>query len=186
MGTGINLVLAFSGRIASGKSHLSTSVSAALGWPRVSFGDYVRAVARQRHLDTTRRSLQTLGEAIIVEKGWENYCRSVLAQIQWRPGQSLVVDGVRHAEALHWLKCIVSPLNVILVLLEVDEASRKSRLKTREGQLGTNLEQLDLHSTEVQVTGVLKNLADLVLDSTEPVSELTSKVVRWIRQRSEP
>ena len=42
------VVLAFAGGIASGKSTLSSGVSRALGWPRVSFGDYVRRVARER------------------------------------------------------------------------------------------------------------------------------------------
>ena len=45
------LVLAFAGRIASGKSTFSMGLAQVLGWPRVSFGDYVRQVARHSGLE---------------------------------------------------------------------------------------------------------------------------------------
>jgi dephospho-CoA kinase len=178
-----SLIVTFAGLIGTGKSELSTSVAAALGWPRVSFGDYIRSVARQRKVDVTRASLQALGESIIQEQGWEIYCRSVLAQAHWTVGQSLVLDGLRHSEALSSLKSIVSPMEVVLVLLELDDAIREARLNARDGMAHNKLKELDAHSTEVQVVGVLKSLADLLLDSSRPVSELTAIIVEWIKRR---
>ncbi len=177
------LIIAFSGLIATGKSELSRSVAAALRWERVSFGDYIRSMARQRNMDPIRRNLQTLGEAIILEQGWDSYCHSVLKQIGWTPGQPVVLDGLRHSEALDSLKRIASPMEVVLVLLESPDDVRQSRLSARDACTHDELEQLDTHSTEVQVSGILRTLADLILDSNKPITELTSTVIDWLRER---
>ena len=82
------IVLAFAGAIRSGKSELSSGVAGTLGWARVSFGDYVREVAQQRGLDSTREALQAIGVSLIAE-GWEQFCRSVLSQAHWQAGQPM-------------------------------------------------------------------------------------------------
>jgi len=103
------LILAFSGGIGSGKSTLSSGVAEALEWPRVSFGRYVRAVALDRGLDAeSREVLQEVGESLITA-GWVPFCRAVLTQADWRPERSLVVDGIRHVEALQTLRALAAP-----------------------------------------------------------------------------
>lgn len=94
--------IAFSGSIASGKSTIAAAVAEALHWPCVSFGNYVRFVARSQGLVESREVLQAIG-ADLVEKDVAEFARAVLAQADWRPGQSIVIDGIRHVTVLDHL-----------------------------------------------------------------------------------
>jgi hypothetical protein len=160
-------------------------VAAALGWPRVAFGDYVRSVARDRQLSESRVVLQELGAILIEELGWDQFCRSVLAQADWKPGESLVLDGIRHAEALVRLRSVVAPSEVLLVLVQAEVLTRTARLAER-GAYDVSLEQTDAHSTEIEVGTMLPHLADLTVDGSHPVPRLVLTIVGWIRQRQSP
>lgn len=141
-------VLAFAGAIGSGKSTVSAAVASELGWPRASFGDYVRAEARRRGLDASSRDvLQALGETLISE-GWDTFCAGVLRQADWRPGTPLVIDGIRHIEAIDTLAKLTAPSSIRLVYLEASEEERRRRLYARG--LGNDAERLRLeaYSTE--------------------------------------
>lgn len=178
------LVLAVSGRIASGKSTLALRLAEKLNCARASFGDYVRAVAGERGLEPHRDNLQAVGAGLI-ESGWEPFCRAVLAQSTWQPGQLLVVDGVRHVEAVRQLKNLVAPNTVILVHLRVDEELRRERLSGREGQSGAASETHDAHPTENEVKTALPRLADLVLDGARPVDELADEIIGFADSTAE-
>jgi cytidylate kinase len=123
------IVVGFSGRRASGKTVLSTEVARRLGWPRVSFGDYVRAVARFRSASAAPVDLQELGASLIQEMGWEEFCRRVLAQADWAPGRPLVVDGIRHTGALATLRRLVCPTDLLHVHIDVSDQERQARLE---------------------------------------------------------
>jgi dephospho-CoA kinase len=176
------LVLAFAGRIASGKSTLSAGVAQVLGWPRVSFGDYVRQVARHRGLKESRTVLQELGAALIAQ-GWETFCNTVLGQAAWKPGQPLIIDGIRHAEALAVLRQLVTPSELRLVFITVDEPTRTTRLRQRESPDGETMQRIEEHTTEAQVGTVLPGIADFLVDGTRPQEELQQDIVRWVQQQ---
>ena len=177
------LVVAIAGAIRSGKTCLSIGLSNALGWPRVGFGDYVRSVARSRGLDETREVLQELG-ATLVGQGWEQFCRAVLHQADWRPGECLVVDGVRHVEAIPTLRREVAPSDLALIFIAVDDSTREARLR-QEGLLDRErLKKTEAHSTEAQVRTALPQLADLVVDGSRPERELLEDILLWVQRRT--
>ena len=167
------LVIAFSGRISSGKSTLSQEVALALGLPRVSFGEGVRTAARRAGIPETRESLQALGESLVATDPI-GFTRSVLAQTAFNSGTSLIVDGIRHVEVLSILRSLCAPSAVRMILLEVDDQLRydRSRERGRAGDLGG---AVDAHSTETQVSR-LKSEADLVLNGGRPSDELVAIV----------
>ena len=175
-----NTVLAFSGGIASGKSELSTAVAEALGYPRVSFGDYVRTVTGFRGLEQCRQNWQMVGEALLLEDP-RQFCVAVLTQDSWTPGDPLVVDGVRHVDVTKMLSKLVSPSELRLVYIDTDTRIRVERLFQRTSD-GGSLTTLDEHSTEVQVVGALRARADLVVDGTKPLAVLVDEVVDWSRR----
>lgn len=175
------LVLGFAGRIGSGKSALSAAVARALGWSRVSFGDYLRTVAKSSGLDESREVLQELGESLI-EKGVDDFCRAVLTHYGWSAGEPLVIDGIRHAEVVEALRKLVAPLEVRVVFLDVDDSKRLERLRRLDESMPDKFVTIESHSTEQQVKEVLPNLADLRLPGDRPVSDLVSTVIGWIHQ----
>lgn len=175
-------IIAFSGSIASGKSTLSQEVAKALQWKRVSFGDYVRSVAQSRGLAESREVLQAIG-ADLLQRDMEGFCRAVLAQADWQLGQPIVIDGIRHIEVLDNLKRIVAPMQLFLVFITVDKATRTNRLLER----GTvNLEKykhLEQDSTEQQVKTHLAEISDLVVNSASSLEASARQVIEWIESQ---
>jgi len=176
------IVLGFAGGIASGKSTLSIEVASSLGWERVSFGDYVRTVAKHQGLGESREVLQAIG-ASLIDQGMPEFCTSVLAQANWTPGQPLVVDGIRHAEVISTLRRLVYPSELLLVFLAVNESIRKARLIERGLTKDEKLPQIEVHSTEAQVQTVLLGMADLIVDNTRTIKELVKEILMWVNQQ---
>lgn len=177
-----NTVVGFSGGIASGKSSLSSAVAQATGWPRTSFGGYVRNIAAQRGIEPTRENCQAIGEELI---GADicRFCENVLAQVSWSPGEPLVIDGIRHLEVADLLAGMVGTTDFVLVYVELARAERGARLKSRDGE-PQPLEQFERHSTEAQVSE-LRVRADLVVDGDRPIEQLTDAVVRFLTSRAQ-
>lgn len=176
----ISSVLAFSGSIGSGKTTITSILSEILTAKRTSFGDYVRKKAKERQIELTRENLQKLGEDLILEEGWENFCKSVLNQVGWKPNEFLIIDGIRHMEALTFLKKIVSPMNLYHIHVTVDSEIRKKRLEEKQ-ITRQNLTRIESHSTENQIL-LLKNNADLVVDGSEPINEITDLIITWVKK----
>lgn len=175
------LVIGFAGKIASGKSTLSAEVAKALGWPRASFGDYLRIVAKSSGLAESREVLQEIG-ASLVAKDVEGFCRAVLTHYQWSAGEPLIIDGIRHAEVADALRRLVAPLELRVVYLEADEATRRARLRQSDGDWPNKLQMVESHSTEEQVKDRVPALADMRLPGNKPVVELVATVVNWVHQ----
>jgi adenylate kinase family enzyme len=174
----MSTVLALSGKIASGKSTLANEFAKEVGWPCVSFGDYVRSVARDRGLVESREILQEVGDKLI-RTNLEGFCQSVLAQADWKPGQALVIEGVRHAEVNTVLRSLVAPSKYVLAYLKVDDQIRKDRLRD-EGIGDKELIHVETHPTEEQVTRVLPYIADYVFEGSSPIP----LILDWLRSIS--
>jgi hypothetical protein len=128
--------------------------------------------------------LQEVGAALIEEQGWKAFCRAVLAQVEWEPGQSLVVDGIRHGEAMEVLRQLVTPSELLLVFIAVEEVTRHTRLHQRSITDDEAQQRLEVHSTETQVQTILPEMANFTVDGTRPVNNLVQEIAHWVRQRA--
>lgn len=176
------IVLAFAGTIGSGKTTISRLVAHKLRWKHVSFGDYVRAVARDRKLGESREVLQDLGSSLIGE-GWEHFCKAVLKQVQFKPGECLVVDGVRHIEALNTIRDLVYPSIVFLIYIHLKPSQRQKRLEIKGIASESEIMRIEEHPTEKQVQTVLSQVADLLVDGSKPELQMVSDIVAWIKNK---
>lgn len=174
-------VLALSGRTKSGKSSIADLLKEELDWPCASFGDYVRSVAEQKDMPTTRESLQDLGAELIVTLGWESFCMHMLnhSGLDARSAPC-IIEGVRHLDALHTLRKLFSPVSVHLVHLEVSDEERDRRLQA-EGISSDRGAAWESHSTERDVAEALPALADLVLPITSSPDATVGAVLEWLR-----
>ncbi|GGG59562.1 AAA family ATPase [Hymenobacter glacieicola] len=169
------MIIAFSGKIGSGKSSVSAAVADVLNLPWVSFGDYVRKQARAQELEPTREHLQDLGQKLLRADA-EAFCKAVLSQTpDWENG--IVVDGVRHSDVLHIIKRLINQQQLIHIHLELNEPLREARVISREGVV-EECEQIRMnnHPTEEQVSGLLPSIADIVVSSTGPLDIVVEKV----------
>ncbi len=172
-------VLGFAAPIEAGKTTVSTRVAVHLDAPRVSFGEYLRGVARERGLELTREVLQNLGDQLVT-RDVRGFCEDVLEQYPWQPGKPLIIDGVRHVEVLDSLTEILSPARVYLIYINVDRTTQTKRLKTDPLPHEKTLDELEQHPTERQVRSKLPDRAALVLDGTQDPDESARKVIEFL------
>lgn len=168
--------IAFSGRIKSGKSSLSSEVASRLSWQRVSFGDQARKIAVIQGLDPNDRSvLQRIGAAQ-VSANQRGFCQDVIAQATgWTRAEGLVIDGLRHVEIGAELAQLVSPLRLRLVYIETADDVREARVSDANGAQFLN--QWEAHSTETQVPRQLRDVADLIVSGTASLDEAVRRTL---------
>jgi cytidylate kinase len=175
------MVLAFSGKIGSGKSSVSAAVAHVLQLPLVSFGGYVRQQAQLLALEPTRKQLQDLGESLL-QADAQSFCAAVLAQA---PSQAagLVVDGIRHESVLQILRQLVLPQQLLHIHLTLEEEVRTERVTQRQRETIDEEEQRRIisHPTEVQVVDILPSLADIIIDSVDELDNTVSQVIKQVK-----
>jgi len=177
-----SIIVGFAGKIGSGKTTISAAVAEALDWPRVSFGDYVRGVARERGLGESREVLQEIGASLV--KNPDEFCLSLLGQVGWKPGKNLVVDGIRHTKIMDALRRVTRPSRVFLVFVKVDERVRGKRLLDDRDAGKQTAPEYEAHTTEADVKTVLPATADLMADGARPVPDLVNQIVAWIQDKN--
>ncbi len=170
----------FTGKTGSGKTTLAKQVAEILEANYVSLGDFVRREAIQRGAEPSRHNLQRVGESLIAE-GWEKFCGAALTQSGWSPGRPLVVDGLRHVEALRAIRAIIDPSTVRLVYVAIEDSVRFRRLHMRDDATELSNMNEDAYSTEEQVSHLLRPMADLVVDGSNELLGLALEVASWLR-----
>jgi dephospho-CoA kinase len=175
------MVLGLSGKIGSGKSTLCELVARDLGFGHSSFGDYVRAIASEKNIEHTRKNLQDLGQNLITEN-IKKFCLGVLEKANWRSGNSVILDGIRHDVIVKEIKALIVPDSFKLIFLKIeDDEVRKARNSNRD----IDWTAADSHVTENQVhNDILMSQADLIVDAQEPLEIQKRKIVKWVRLQS--
>lgn len=177
------VAVGFGGRLGAGKSSISTALAEDMRWRRVSFGDFVRSVAGTRGMQPSRQVLQDIG-AELESQDAVAFCRNVLKAGGWNPGESVVIDGIRHARVLNILKELVAPVPLFFVFLDAENQSRQQRLYQRDSIDAESLAVAESHSTERDVITVLPDLADLRLSNDQgSEAELIQHIENQLRMR---
>ena len=182
-------ILCISGRRKSGKTTLSNAISKKKGWRRLSFGNYIRNEA-EKDLEyksllevEKKKYLQNLGDRLIKEQGYENFCQEFLKFNEWNETENLVIDGVRHKQIL--IKLMKFSLKVFMIYIQVEDEEIRRRILESNGsdedfQRYIETEQ---HPTETQVVSTLQLYADKVLDGRNNKDFLVEEVIIWLEQR---
>jgi len=157
--------LVFSGRIGSGKTQVSKAVATALGLRWNSFGATIKNIAVERNLPTARKDLQALGEKLVATEP-EDLCRRVLLEAKPSGAQPIVIDGLRHRHIRDMLQRLLAPAALVVVFVDVPDATRLERLRVRDGLTELQVQELEKHSTEMQVAAEIRDLADLFADNS--------------------
>lgn len=167
-------LICIGGGIASGKTTLADALQAALpDSVRLAFGEVVRRRVFAEGREPTRQNLQDTGSQLIAE-GWLAFVCELLRYLKSDP-EVLIVEGVRHREAVDKLHDRLPMRELLLIYLEVGSDQRRQRL----AQIGEAEGALD-HDVERDVSA-LSATADLIVTTEQPTDEL----VRIVRQRVE-
>jgi dephospho-CoA kinase len=166
-------LICLAGGIASGKTTLAGALHAALpDSALLAFGDVVRRRARAAHSEPTRQDLQDTGLRLIGE-GWPAFVNELLLEFE---GDSsvLIVEGVRHREAVDALRERLHKRRLLLIYIEVSYDQRRERLTRR-----AESEQALIHDVERDVES-LHAIADLVVGTHQPLEDLVAHVCAYV------
>lgn len=155
----MSTVLAIAGSIGSGKTTLADALVSQIPDSQArAFGDVVRTETKRRGLPESRSAWQETG-ANLIAAGWNKFVGILLSPPL--VGEVLVVDGVRHVEAVDELKRQLPAARVVLVYVRSPAEVVANRVASR----GENLGVLE-HTVESQLPDVLVR-ADLVVDGQD-------------------
>jgi dephospho-CoA kinase len=174
-------VIAFSGKIGSGKSSISGLIAEEFNFNKVSFGDYVRKIAMERGIEHTRINLQDLGESLLANNPTQ-FCLNVLNQAS-SDCEFVIVDGIRHKIVLEEIRKIIHPNKLIHVHLQISEEIRIKRIYERQEITPEEVQSIDNHPSEKQVTSVLVKLADKVIDGGKDIKDIITDLSEWLKLR---
>jgi dephospho-CoA kinase len=176
----MSLLLCFSGQIGSGKSSVTTAISAALGWRRAGFGDYLRSeIARLGGDPNDRKALQNLGQKL-VEDDSAAFCRDVLASAGFQPGDDFVIDGIRHVVIFEILAAVGKPSQARLLFLGAPAATRNVRVQSRGD--AQDFTRASRHSVETELQDELPRRADAVVDADQPLDRVVGECLELVRR----
>ena len=167
----MDLAVAVCGPIGSGKSTATTFVAHRFGLKTVSFGQYIRHLARLQQLPTDRANLQKLGQCVLTSKRPKGLLQDALAYFQIEDHDSVVFDGVRHLEVLVEIRRFAR--TTIAVYLDVDQGERFRRHRSRESS-GLSLrdhEDFDAHLVESGSSRLIHG-CDFVLDAARTAEDI--------------
>lgn len=174
-------LVAIAGAIASGKSELARELARRWNCPRASFGGLVAEEAARRSLSTDRDTLQQLGAELIDTLGWVEFCDRTLrlAGASWTSDR-VVIDGIRHLEAIETLRSGFAPVPIPLVYVACDPSIRVGRQLAR-GAGRAEIERWDADPTE-QAQDVLRASADLIVSGDGPLAAATAAVEQLVHR----
>lgn len=164
-------VICLSGAIAAGKTTVAQGLAKHFSNVVVrSFGDVVRHRARSEGKPLDRATLQAVGLAL-VEAGWQPFVDALLGDLPQQV-ELLIVEGVRHREAVEEIKrrCLGSV--ILIVYLRVDAHVQEARLQERR-----ELPSARVHAVESSLAEV-EAIADLVIDGGIPLDQILGRILR--------
>lgn len=161
-------IFCISGSIAAGKTTWANRLAERLHLRTASFGDYLR-----KQLSTSDRNVLRKAGAQLVSRDPAAFARSVLDDAGWRPGESIIVDGIRHVSVVEALREIARPGGVVIFFADVNSSERLNRVRQRGDK--SQLAQLDADSTEEDLPR-LRELADIVVDSDVSLDEAIARI----------
>lgn len=166
-------LICLSGSIASGKTTLAEALEVAFPCSaRLAFGDVVRRRVLIAKCEPTRRNLQDMGLQLIAE-GWSQFVDDLLSDLTTDP-EVLIVEGIRHQEAVNALTERLPTRKLLLIYVEVGREQQRQRL----ARLGET-QGATMHDVERDVD-LLRSIADLVVSTEQPVDKLVDRVCQII------
>jgi dephospho-CoA kinase len=175
----MSLLLCFSGQIGSGKSSVSTAVAEALGWRRTGFGDYLRSeISRLGGDPNDREALQNLGQNR-VEDDPVSFCRNVLSDGGFMPGDDFVIDGVRHVRIFEILTEVGAPSQARLLFLGALDTTRVARVEARVD--ARDFARASTHRVEAETRDGLPQRADGIVNADQSLDHVVSDCLKLVR-----
>lgn len=167
----MKLAVTVCGPIASGKSTAISSLSSEFDLKVVSFGGYVRSIAKQTGGLDTRKALQDLGEMLLKTIGAPCFLESAIRYADVKKGDSVIFDGVRHPEILAEIRRSCERSIAFYLYASQDERHRRYNARQLVGSSYDEFSDIESHPVESRVSE-LKGVCEMVIDGSQSLGEI--------------
>lgn len=180
-----SIAVVIAGPISAGKSTLLGRLAERHQWCIVSFGEYVRSVARDRSLAVDRRTLQDLGHEIFRSLGPRAFLDAVIE----RAGPNSVVslfDGVRDVAIVSALR--QTHRESITIYLDVSDLTRyeRHRIRLNKDSLAFTFKdfmELSNHPIERGIEELPRSADEIIRVTSESIEEVIDDIERRLNRR---
>lgn len=163
-------IIGIGGKIGSGKTFWRNKISEYLECKSISFSDWLKQIAKDRHIENIDRNiLQDIGAEVLL-KGYDFITKEILQYTSWDSDNILVIDGIRDIGFYNYLKNFIYPNESILLYIKVEENIRQKRIKDRSEYLIN-----EAHYSEGNSSLIEKN-ADCIITELSTVDEICEKI----------
>ena len=166
-------LVAISGRIGAGKSSIAKALAFVLECEVLSFGKFVRTQANSVGAPETRESLAAVGQSL-VDRDCEKFVAEALSFVGWRPGDRLVIDGVRHNRVRSALISNAAHQRFVHLHVHSRRSVRSRRIELRLES--RDVASLDRDPTEREVAR-LATLADVIVRGDGDLDRVVSEIL---------
>jgi dephospho-CoA kinase len=166
-------IVCISGEIASGKTTIARALAEHFRDVTVrSFGDVVREQALSEGKLLDRATLQEVGLSLVAA-GWPSFVDALLEGLP--PSiELLVVEGIRHREAVDEIARRNLSDKLLIVYLQVDPQVQAARQQDRGESFRSRTHTVEFSLSEVQA------MADLVVDGSLSVGEIVEAAIQCL------
>jgi cytidylate kinase len=176
------MIIAVAGGRGSGKTTIAEALSKILDSYMVSFGTYVRAIAKRQGI-VDPLQLQAFGESLI-KAGVDDFVASVLTMNGSKLDSddcNIVVEGVRHSSVVKSLtKYGMSMGGFRMIYLEAPIEIRMARLALRGEESSTSF-SLEMHNMEKQLKNEILTDATTVIDASSTFEKVLADCLNVLR-----
>ncbi|MCC5625994.1 hypothetical protein, partial [Nostoc sp. CHAB 5715] len=128
-------------------------------------------------ISPTRLAMHKKSDELAAASDFEEFSRQVIAAAKWDGNSQLVIDGIRHVEALSAVCKIVSPIPLVLIYIDIDKTVQINRFKARDGLTENDLREYEGHQTELAVATALRQAANFIVDGNGPIDHVLDQVM---------
>src|SRR3989344_4028184 len=178
-------IIALVGDIGSGKGAAADYLEQKHGFHKHTVSDYIRSEARERKIKPTRKNLEKLSAQLRQRFGPQYFIKKVISRIEKDKDQKVVIDGIRLASDIHFLKKHFSK-NIVFVFITASSKIRfwRMRSRARPGDPKTwhaflNLEEREEH--EFHLSRVFRR-TDVTIKNEGNLKELHGKLDLFLKK----
>ena len=144
----------------------------------VSFGEYVRILARGLGEDLSRERLQALGNQLILENNIDSFVTNVLSfYLQSGEKREAVIEGVRHRSIWNAISNLTA--KSALIYIDIEDEVRLKRVINRDGLTADDVELSFNNEMEINAK-CLREDASLILKNDD-VEGWVESVVKFMQ-----
>ncbi len=178
-------VIALVGDIGSGKGAAADYLEQRHGFHKHTVSDYIRSEAREMKIKPTRKNLEKISYELRKKFGTQYFIKKVIARIEKDKDKKVVIDGIRLASDVHFVKKHFKN-NIKIVFITANPHTRYLRMRSRARpgdpkawQAFLNLEEREEH--EFHLSRVFR-LADYTIKNESDLKGLHKKIDALLRK----